>query len=184
MIQIAAELVQEQGREYAFFVAEFLESLRGLDGQSVWKLVADSYHSVAMTTLQGHAGQVRLDLFFSRRVSVQQPGSDLYVEAKGSYDQDYVDRGFREFLKKLAMLGRESILGENGRRRFLFVAPLLPRGAENAHLVADPAHLRELLKRHDVGLNNNEEGFCDALAPRLMVLHLPFEHRTFFSGGA
>lgn len=181
---IAAELVQEQGREYTFFVAECIESIHGTEGHSVWKLVADSYHSVTMTSLQGPAGQVRLDLFFSRRASVQQPGLDLYVEAKGSYDQDYVNRGFREFLEKLARLGGEGILGEKGRRRFLFVAPLLPRGAENPRGLADRVQLRQLLADYDVHTGGDEDGFCEALAPRLLVLQLPTEHRTLFDGGA
>lgn len=144
------EIPHRLGEDYVEFVADFIQSYfpRGIQ---YWNLLASSYRSDI--TISGDNGdEMSFDLRFGVRLkSVSTDPRELYVEAKGTYDQTKVDFYFRQFLENLINIKqfiRKNTIkhGSKGKRksyvRFGFISPLLPSRLD----VRDLTHSRGIIK--------------------------------------
>lgn len=186
MLSSAAEEIQEKGRVYVKFVNDcFLNVSSQSEGIfPIWTNTGDAYSAPRQTNIVVNGKEVRFDLAYSgRRVSISTQVLQLFVEAKGSYDQSYIDRTFAEFLNKILLL-KELILKSDWEGvRFVFVSPITPTSGRDPRIFNSSSDIKNLLtKICGYDYSEGDDKFFEIISKHILVLQLPVENSIIMLG--
>jgi hypothetical protein len=147
-----------------------------------WFLVGDTHESPAMVSIPSEDGRnIRFDLSFQLADNhVGKTRTLLLVETAGSYDLNYVDTHFKEFLKKVRLSAQHIKSSKGIKHCFAYIAPFIPSAALDPRIFQETARVGQLFV--SLGLDLDVET-ADLLRGRIMTVMVAIEHSVLCGEG-